>query len=621
MFRSLKVVNVALLIMVLVGTAACAGEARSPVWSSKEPASRGASGPVGSSAAASATETPAAAGEMLASEDARSAGGAAAEPTTASAAAASELTPSGRSDAAPGAGIVQGTTDDTSLYYGSRPQVTYQSPLTAGQVDDNARFDDYMTYLRGYQGPPARVIPVERRLFVRVVDEAQQPVAGARVQLFDGDRQVFDGRTVSDGRVLFFPQAAQVAQAQQFRAVVSRGQQQVEANLRADLTDQTVPLAVDDNTGPVGLDLVFLLDATGSMGDEIDTIKATVDSIAARIEQLPGSSMPRFGLVAFRDLHDEYVTRSWDFGDVQQFAANLSQVSADGGGDEPESVNAGLHEAIHLPGWADASSGRHLRMIVLVGDAPPHLDYANDYEYPDLLEDAVAAGIKIFPIGASGLDDLGEYVFRQLAQVTQGQFVFLTYANGVSGEPGMATDHHVSDFTVRNLDSLVVGLVASEIANQTGQDAQAAEPAPVAVTQPVPYVAPPVRTASLAGITAAALEPVIQVGLWLWALLLLLLWAWRRRTGDLAAGGDLQSVEFTLPPAPARIGGPDADALLVPDGDLLVPEGLALRAEKRAESLLSAPSHQHTVPLSSLPPGLVPVAVTRNRVRGVKVKV
>ncbi len=157
-----------------------------------------------------------------------------------------------------------------------------------------------------------------------------------------------------------------------------------------------------------------------------------------------------------------------------QFSANLSNVQAGGGGDTPESVSAGLHDAIHLPGWADASGGRHLRMIVLVGDAPPHLDYPNDYEYTQLLREAVAAGIKIFPIGASGLDDQGEYIFRQFAEVTQGQFVFLTYANGVSGAPGPATDHHVSDFTVNNLDSLVVNLVAGEVAAQTGQQSQGA---------------------------------------------------------------------------------------------------------------------------------------------------
>lgn len=350
-----------------------------------------------------------------------------------------------------------------------------QTALTAGQVDDNAKYQEYLQYLKDYASynGPVNVIDVSQRLFVRVLDGAQMPVAGARVQLYDGDRSVFVGETMSDGRVMFLPKAAGIAQATQFRAVISRGQANVEARVAAGGPEQVVTLAGlggKGNEGAVGVDLVFLLDATGSMADEIDHIKQTVGSIAQRIEQLPGSSAPRFALVAYRDRGDDYVTRQWDFtSDIGQFSANLANVEAGGGGDIPESVNAGLHDAIHLQGWADNSTGRHLRMIVLVGDAPPHLDYANDYRYPQLLNEAAANGIKIFPVGASNLEADGEYIFRQFAQVTQGQFVFLTYANGVSGAPGSLTDKHVSDFTVQNLDSLIVGLVAGEIANQTGQ--------------------------------------------------------------------------------------------------------------------------------------------------------
>jgi hypothetical protein len=350
-----------------------------------------------------------------------------------------------------------------------------QTALTAGQVDDNAKYQEYLQYLRDYASynGPVNLIDVSQRLFVRVLDGAQMPVAGARVQLYDGDRSVFVGETMSDGRVMFLPKAAGITQATQFRGVISRGQANVEATVAAGGPEQVVTLAgLGDkgNEGAVGVDLVFLLDATGSMADEIDHIKQTVGSIAQRIEQLPGSSAPRFALVAYRDRGDDYVTRQWDFtSDIGQFSANLANVGAGGGGDIPESVNAGLHDAIHLQGWADNSTGRHLRMIVLVGDAPPHLNYANDYSYPQLLNEAAANGIKIFPVGASNLQADGEYIFRQFAQVTQGQFVFLTYANGVSGAPGALTDKHVSDFTVQNLDSLIVGLVAGEISNQTGQ--------------------------------------------------------------------------------------------------------------------------------------------------------
>jgi hypothetical protein len=406
---------------------------------------------------------------------------------------------------------------DSTLNVGRVAPPNYQSPLTAGQVDDNAKFDEYLDFLRN-KDPYIQALPinVEQRMFVRVLDSAQQPIAGARVQLYDGQRQLFDGRTVSDGRILFFPRQAGADNAQSFRAVVSRGTTQVEASLKTGVLEQSVTLGVPDNTGSVGLDIVFLMDATGSMGDEIDHVKATVDTIATRIEQLPGSSRPRLGLVAYRDVGDDYITRAWDFTDsVQQFSANLANVKADNGGDYPEAVVAGLKDALKLPGWADNSTGRRLRLVVLIADAPPHLDYPNDPAYPQLLGEAVASGIKLFPIGASGLDDQGEYIFRQFAQVTQGQFVFLTYANGVSGAPGPATTHSVSDFTVQNLDALVVKLVAAEVANQTGGQAGSQ-------TQPPSVQAaiiPPSNDNWIASLWQGMTGQLVSVGTLFWGLL------------------------------------------------------------------------------------------------------
>ncbi len=514
--------------------------------------------------------------------------------------------------AAPAAGsspydkdLKSGAPSDTlspSIHSGSTAPSTYQSPLTAGQVNDNDKFTDYLDYLSNYQGPPAQTIPVSERMFVRVLDGDQHPVAGAQVQLFDGDRAVFDGRTVSDGRVLFLPEAAGATQAQQFRAVITRDQQQAEGTVKAGAADTAFSLAgLKDNGGPVGLDIVFLLDATGSMGDEIDHIKATIDSIASRITQLPGSSAPRLGLVAFRDQGDEYVTRSWDFtSDVQQFAANLANVQAGGGGDTPESVNAGLHDAIYLPGWTqDGTGGRHLKMIFLVGDAPPHLDYANDYSYPTLLTEAVGAGIKIFPIGASGLEDQGEYIFRQFAQITQGQFVFLTYANGVAGAPGVSTDKHVSDFTVNQLDSLVVNLVAGEIAAQTGQPPQAQAPNPVPVLNTVISVTPVATSPllTLAGQISRFAEQS-NLGFWLAALLVAVWWA-RRAPGRARRAAPSADSPAPSTPTYARVEYRPVDAAPLRPAAFVAPA-----AYPSSDGLLvgANPVGRPTAPLPTLPP-------------------
>jgi hypothetical protein len=114
-----------------------------------------------------------------------------------------------------------------------------------------------------------------------------------------------------------------------------------------------------------------------------------------------------------------------------------------------------------------------VKLIFLVADAPPHLDYAQDYDYVEEMENAARNGIKIFPIASSGLDDQGEYIFRQLAQYTMGRFIFLTYEGPTNaGAPGDVTTHHVEDYSVENLDDLLVRLVEEELAWQSPQLAQ-----------------------------------------------------------------------------------------------------------------------------------------------------
>jgi hypothetical protein len=177
-------------------------------------------------------------------------------------------------------------------------------------------------------------------------------------------------------------------------------------------------------------------------------------------------------MVTYRDRGDAFVTQTYEFTpDVQEFSQKLSGVYADGGGDTPESLNEALHEAVNGVEWR---GGETVQLIFLVADAPPHLDYAQDYDYAVEMDNAARRGIKIFPIASSGLDDQGEYVFRQLAQYTQGRFIFLTYVGPTNGgAPGDETTHHVDDYSVENLDDLLVRLVQEELVYQNPRLVQA----------------------------------------------------------------------------------------------------------------------------------------------------
>jgi hypothetical protein len=208
------------------------------------------------------------------------------------------------------------------------------------------------------------------------------------------------------------------------------------------------------------------------MADEITKIQSTIFDVSARIDSLPGRPEVRYGMVTYRDRGDAFVTQTYEFTpDVREFSQKLSGVYADGGGDTPESLNEALYEAVNGVEWR---GGETVQLIFLVADAPPHLDYAQDYDYAVEMDNAARRGIKIFPIASSGLDDQGEYVFRQLAQYTQGRFIFLTYAGPTNGgAPGDETTHHVDDYSVENLDDLLVRLVQEELAYQNPRLAQA----------------------------------------------------------------------------------------------------------------------------------------------------
>ena len=357
-------------------------------------------------------------------------------------------------------------------------------PLKAGEVDDNAEWDDYLLYRRDYAGPQINDLDISERYVIEVEDGQGNPVLGANVMVYlDGQerQEIYNGRTYANGQMLFHPLALDIParQADRFRVEVAKDDLQqsftltrFEAQASSNFTERwTVTLDEQSRADRLNLDVLFLIDATGSMADEIDKIQNTIFDVAAQIDALPGQPDVRYGMVTYRDRGDLFVSNTYDFTpDVTEFHDKLKTVRADGGGDYPESLNEGLHNALHSVEWRGENT---VQLIFLVADAPPHLDYAQDYDYAQEMAIAAQRGIKIFPIASSGLDDQGEYIFRQLAQYTQGRFIFLTYAGPTnSGAPGETTTHHVEDYSVENLDSLLVKLVQEELAYQSPQMAQ-----------------------------------------------------------------------------------------------------------------------------------------------------
>jgi hypothetical protein len=348
---------------------------------------------------------------------------------------------------------------------GSGTGEMYQRPnLRAGSVDDNAEWDDYLLYRLRFADWNILVheIDVSERHSIQVTDEQGQPVLGARVTITDdAGHELASLLSHANGLVSFFPLASKNPQAQRYHVLVEKGPDEVGFTLERDDREHSIVLDARSASDPVRLDVHFLIDATGSMSDEIQQLKENMIAISERIHALPSNPDVRFGMTIYRDRGDLFISRSFEFTpDIEVFTEELRNIVAEGGGDYAESLNEGLHKAVHLPEWRVEET---VSLIFLLADAPPHLDYANDYDYAEEVFDAVERGIKIFPLASSGLDDQGEYIFRQLAQISSGKFLFLTY--GAGGAPGDETPHHVDDYSVLSLDELVVRLVEEELAH------------------------------------------------------------------------------------------------------------------------------------------------------------
>lgn len=342
--------------------------------------------------------------------------------------------------------------------------------LKAGEIDDNALFADYLSYLSGYSDLPARPLDVRERYLISVIDENQRPLLGADVKVYDGQELVFESRTSAGGRTLFLPKASKLSEnASELRVVAELGAGRGEASFQRGASEQ-IEVAVRGATAEQGLrlDLLFLLDTTGSMDDELSRIQETIDTIAQRIDGFSPRPSINWGLVAYRDVGDEYVTQRYDFSpELAGFRTALRELSAGGGGDTPEALDEALYEATQRMAW---SSGA-VRLIFLVADAAPHIDQQAQFTYLNGAEAAIKQGIKIYPIAASNTDPQAEYVFRQLAQQSLGSFIFLTYQPGASGgAPGESTPLEAGEqqYTVERLDDLIINVIERELAAAVG---------------------------------------------------------------------------------------------------------------------------------------------------------
>ncbi len=216
------------------------------------------------------------------------------------------------------------------------------------------------------------------------------------------------------------------------------------------------------NQTELSLDMMLMVDTTGSMGDELQYLQRELANVIERVQTQVSQDLDlRLSVNFYRDQGDAYVVRSFPFtSDVNTQLSQLAKQSSGGGGDVPEAVDLALQNAILEHEWSQEATAR---LLFLVLDAPPHRDDQGVLEsLHELAQAAAKRGIQIIPVSASGIDKDTEFLLRFLAVATNGTYTFLTDDSGI-GDPHLDPGATIGDYKVELLNDLLVRVVSRQL--------------------------------------------------------------------------------------------------------------------------------------------------------------
>ena len=226
------------------------------------------------------------------------------------------------------------------------------------------------------------------------------------------------------------------------------------------------------------VEVCFVLDTTGSMGGLIAGAKAKIWSIANDLTNAEPSPDLKISLVGYRDRGDAYITKKFPLtDDLDAIYENLMKFQAQGGGDGPESVNQGLAEAVNDMKWSGDKDT--LKIIFLVGDYPPHMDYDNDVRYPETCKVAVKKDIIINTVQC-GNHGATTPVWKEIAHLSEGSFAAIEQEGGMAAIDS-PVDGRIAELT-REINDTVIAYGTVEQQAVARSKVAAADSAPAATT-------------------------------------------------------------------------------------------------------------------------------------------
>lgn len=328
--------------------------------------------------------------------------------------------------------------------------------VTAGEWND---LDNWAFYQKTLMKEPFKGFPDDWQMYTNhriavALTAKNRPAANATVTLFRNDTPIWTAKTDNLGRAELWVGAFQ--KEKELNPTLLRLKVNEQWVSTATISETQVNRITLDETLPSPTNLVqiaFMVDATGSMGDELEFLKMDLKKVIAEVQKTNTQLKISTATVFYRDEGDEYVVKHSPFTeDINQTTEFISLQRADGGGDFPEAVDKALVQLNQLQWQPEART----RIAFLVLDAPPHNKPAviNSIQYS--VKTAAASGIKLIPVVASGIDKTTEFLMRFIAMYTNGTYVFITDHSGIGNKH---LEPSVGEYQVEKLSDLMVRLI------------------------------------------------------------------------------------------------------------------------------------------------------------------
>ncbi len=331
--------------------------------------------------------------------------------------------------------------------------------LTAGEVNDFSKWDlwtdmsqeDLFEYAERWEMLP------EHRYAVQVRTKDGSPMINKKVELQSSTGAVlWTGRTDNTGKTELWHKLVDKDQANASKIVAHYDGKTIALDAITAFKEgiNIIEIPVECSKLTPKIDIAFVVDATGSMRDEIAYLKAELNDVIQKVKNNMPDSEVRLGSVFYRDHGDAYLTRKSELSNnISKTIEFIQKQGADGGGDFPEAVEDAMEVALNDLGWSDESTSR---MLFLILDAPPHTSPETKARIKKVTQLAAEKGVRVIPITCSGIRKSTEYLMRTMALASNGTYTFLTDDSGVGGshiEP--STDQ----YDVELLNDLIVRLI------------------------------------------------------------------------------------------------------------------------------------------------------------------